>query len=145
MTTPIKKPVAMAVANGLDTSKQNFFRFNCNWSLPPLASVAQEIHWRQLTNSSPFEAVLQGYSAPIHFEPQQSAIDRMVIDLPEAFNPSIYSWPVFGLNVLLVETGCYERQLLELCQQYGANFVQLQSRDLEPGMVYPGNMLEVAA
>jgi len=102
----------------------DYFKNN-NWSLDPLHAVERELHWRHLTSNPPLDAILAGYSANQYYDLGQSDLNRMVIDLPYDFTPSLFSWPVFGIDVSLVETGCYERELIALCLEYGAVSVTL--------------------
>jgi len=111
--------------------KNDYFSQN-SWSLAPLDSVQEEMRWRVQFDSPPVDCIIAGYSACCHYVFEESSCDVMVITLPENLNPSLYSWPVSGLGVALVETGCYERELTELCKQYGADFLALHERALDP-------------
>lgn len=132
MMTPIKKPSEMAVSKGSDSNAKNYFNLNSNWCLAALSSVSAEVNWRVLTNNPPTAATIVSYGADRYFEVPPSSLDCMVINLLYDINPSHYSWPVYGLDVVLVECQLLELQMIELCRQYGASTITLQEHTLQP-------------
>jgi len=111
--------------------KEDTYFFENNWTLDPLPHVLTELTIRAETFSPPTEIIIAGFSASLYFEIPKSSLETMIITLPECFHPKMYSWPVSGIDVALVETTCYERELLDLCAQYNAKTITLNDRQLQ--------------
>ncbi len=126
-----KKPAAMAVANGHLNNSTTDFKVNYSWTLPALATVENDLHWFNITNNHPTVATISGYGADRYYEMPPSTLDCLVINLPWDIDPLMYSWPVCSLDVVLVECGCLERQMIELCYKYGASSITLQEHTLQ--------------
>ena len=113
---------------------------------PVTETLQTELHWRQLTDNPATEVVIADHSADMHFDIGQSTPNRIVITLPYAFIPNAYTWPVQGCIVAIVETGCYERELIEVCQRAGAKYIECHSRTMpEPFIVTMDVVVRVAA
>ncbi len=109
-------------------------------------TLQTELHWRQLTRNPATEVVIAENSAEKYFDIGQSTTNRIVITLPNAFFPSAHPWPVQGCIVALVETGCYERELIEVCQRAGAKYIECHSRTIpEPFIVPMNGVVRIAA
>lgn len=109
-------------------------------------ALITELHWRQLTGNPATEVVIGGYGSDKYFDIGQSTPNRIVITLPCAFLPTAHIWPVQDCIVALVETGCYERELIEVCQRAGAMHIECHSRTMpDPYIVTVDNVLRLAA
>jgi len=97
----------ITVQNYLAVPKENDYFKQNSWSVDPLREIVNELHWRRLTNNPPVDAVIAGYGASRYYDLGLSDRDRIVLQLPYDFTPSQFSWPVYGIDVSLVETDCY--------------------------------------
>ena len=109
-------------------------------------TLQTELHWRKLTRNTATEVVIADQSADRYFDIGQSTPSRIVIKLPYAFIPSVFFWPVQSCVVALIETGCYERELIDVCKRSGAKYIECYSRTLlEPYIVNMDNAASLVA
>ena len=109
-------------------------------------TLETEMYWRLLTRNYATEVVITTSEGKNYFETDKSTLNRIVVTLPRTFIPIEYTWPVQGCIVALVETGCYERELIEVCKQSGAMHIECYSRNMvEPFVVLIDYAMRLAA